>query len=399
MKGSAWKREPQAFEHNWLAETSCLKKELLLRTYKTLQGSEFTLNERGKVRHIHGARMRDRVVRHALCDEVIAPCIKPYIIHNNGASQKRKGLSFARAQFEKDLHNYWLKHGNNGYIAFVDMSKFYDNIRHDKIKELLYPIIPEENWWLLDEILHNMEIDVSYMTDEEYAGCLYRKFNSVAYYETVPKSARTGEKMMKKSVNIGDQLSQDIGVFFPYRLDNYAKIVRGLKFYGRYMDDIYFLCETREEAESIILGLKEQAEKIGLFINEKKTHIAKLSGTFKYLQIKYSLTEKGKVIRRINPKAVTRERRKLKAYKRMFDKGIIPIRDIEQAYKSWMGAFAKLMSKIQVRHMKDLYKSLFGKEISWSKSYSRMAKKSQQNGTGAAISLTKSRHSQRTCRS
>jgi len=367
MKGSSWKREPQIFEHNWLPELCEIKRDLLNHTYKTLPCTEFKLNERGKVRHIHGSRMRDRVVRHALCDNILGPCLKPYLIHNNGASQKGKGLSFAREMFEKDLHNYYLKYGTEGYVGFVDLSKFYDNIRHDRIKQFIYPKIPKDIWWLMDEILATMEIDVSYMTDEEYAFCLQRKFNSVKYYETIPKELRTGQKMMKKSVNIGDQVSQDIGVFFPHRIDNYAKIVRQLRLYGRYMDDIYFICQTKEEAMSVIQGITETAESIGLYVNGRKTHVAKITDEYMYLQIKYRLSKSGKVIKRINPKSVTRERRKLKAYKRKMESGSIPHDDIEQAYKSWMGDHAKLMSKKQVNNMKFLFKQLFGKEPRWKK--------------------------------
>ena len=368
MKGSAWKREPQKFEHNWLEELVALKTELETKTYKTLPGSEFTLNERGKIRHIHGGRMRDRVVRHALCDNILGPCLRPYLIHNNGASQKGKGLSFARKMFERDLHNYYLEHrSNDGYVGFVDISKFYDNIRHDKVKEFLYPKIPEECHWLMDEILKNMEVDVSYMTDEEYSHCITDKFNSVWYYETITPDKRTGEKYMQKSVNIGDQVSQDIGVFFPIRIDNYVKIVRGVKKYGRYMDDMYFIVDSKEEAISLIQGIKERAEEIGLFINEKKTQIVKLSHNFRYLQTKYRLSDTGKVIKRINPTQVTRERRKLKAYRRLLNKEVIKYEDVEQAYKSWMGAYTPIMSKKQIKNMKELFKELFGKEPRWKK--------------------------------
>lgn len=366
LKGSAWKREPLKTEHYWLEELSALKHELETRTYHTSQCSEFILNERGKTRYIHGNRMRDRIVRHALCDNVLIPCLHPYLIYNNGASQKGKGVSFAREMLEKDLHSYYLKHGSNdGYIGLVDLSRFYDNIRHDKIKEFVYPRIPEEYHWLMDEILSSMEIDVSYMSDEEYATCLDTKFNSIEYYDVTTRSMRTGKKMMKKSVNIGDQVSQDIGVFYPHRIDNYVKIVRGVKAYGRYMDDIYFITETREEATSIITGIKDRAGEIGLYVNDKKTHIAKLSDTFKYLQIKYYLTDTGKVVKRINPESVARERRRLKAYKRILDKGIITYDTVEQAYKSWMGAYTRIMSKQQTKNMKTLYKELFGKEPRW----------------------------------
>ena len=91
MKGSAWKEEPQRFEIDFLSEITKLKQEIESREYRTSQGTEFTLNERGKVRHIHGARMRDRVVRHALCDGELSEALRPYLIHNNGASQKGKG--------------------------------------------------------------------------------------------------------------------------------------------------------------------------------------------------------------------------------------------------------------------------------------------------------------------
>lgn len=377
MKDSAWKEEPQHFEADWLSELVSLKHDIESRTYQILPGIEFTLNERGKIRHIHGSRIRDRVARHVLCDNEIDPMISKYLIYNNGASQKGKGLAFARSMFEKDLHNFYLEYGSNdGYIGFVDFSKFYDNIRHDKIKELLYPIISEEARWLVDIILAYFEVDVSYMSDDEYAGCMERKHNSVAYYETVSKEQRTGEKFMAKGVDIGDQFSQSIGVFFPTQIDNYVKIVRGCKRYGRYMDDMYIICKDKAELQSVIDGIREQADALGLFINSKKTRIVKLSGVYKFLQIKYTLSETGRVIRRINPRNVTRERRRLKAYRRLIDAGKMQYADVEQASRSWMGEYSKLMSKKQIDHMKTLYKALFGKELSWKpKSSTRTARK------------------------
>ena len=368
MKGSAWKEEPQRFEMDFLSEITSLKHELEGKTYKTQPGSEFTLNERGKLRYIHGGRMRDRVVRHALCDGVLGPSLKPYLIYNNGASQEGKGITFARDMFERDLHNYWLQYRTNeGYVGFIDLSKFYDNIQHGKVKELVCPKIDGFSGWLFSLILDTFQIDVSYMSDREYETCMEQRFDSVRYHEEVPEELRTGEKFMAKSVDIGDQVSQDIGVFFPTRLDNYAKIVRGVRRYGRYMDDIYIICQTKEELESVIAGIAEQAESLGLFINEKKTRIVKLSGTFRYLQVKYSLSESGKVVKRISPQSVTRERRKLKAYKRQLDKGMMEYPAIEQAYKSWMGSFVPIMSKKQVSNMKQLFKELFGKEPRWKK--------------------------------
>ena len=388
LKGSAWKEEPQRFEIDFLTEIVKLKKEIESREYRTSPGSEFTLNERGKIRHIHGARIRDRVVRHALCDGELADALKPFLIYNNGASQKGKGMTFARKMFARDLHNFWIKYRDNkGYIGFVDFSKFYDNIPHDNIRAMIGPKISDEGRWLLDETLKTFRVDVSYMTDEEYATCMARKFNSVEYYETIPPELKTGEKFMPKSVDIGDQVSQDIGIFYPTPIDNYVKIVRGCKWYGRYMDDMYIICRDKEELKSIIEGIKIEAKAMGLFINESKTRIVRLGDTFRYLQIRYSLTENGRVIQRISQKAVTRERRRLRKYKHMIEKGRMSIDDVEQATRSWMGDYARIMSKQQIIHMKAVYKSLFGKEISWKpQSSSKTVKGSQRSKTGIVSS-------------
>lgn len=370
MKSSAWKEEPQRFEADFLSNLTHLHHALEDHTYKTSPGSEFILNERGKIRHIHGGRMCDRVVRHALCDTVLTPALYPYIIHNNFASQKGKGVDFARKAFERDLHNYWIEHGtNDGWVCFIDFSKYYDNIQHEKAKDIISPKLNDEDAvWLLSEIINNFKIDVSYMTDEEFAECLDKKFNSVEYYETITDDQKTGEKMMAKSVDIGDQVSQNVGVFVPTPIDNYITIVRGFRRYGRYMDDMYLIHHDRKYLKETVSHVMEIAEKYGLFINEKKTHIEKLSGNYIFLKMKYSLSATGKVIRKIAPESVTRERRRLKAYKRLLDDGRITYDTIEQAYKSWMGRYTKFMSKQQRKNLQQLYQELFeGRNPRWKK--------------------------------
>ena len=370
MKDSSWKGEPQKFETDWLSQIVKLRNELANGTYKSTKKGEFVAYERGRARHIHSCVIRDRIIRHNLCDNVIRKAIEPYIIYNNGASQKGKGTSFARKIFERDLHNYWLEHGNNdGYVVIMDFSKFYDNIAHERLREMLSDKVDDLSMWLIDEILSQFRVDVSYMEDDEYQHCMDTIFESMWYYENVGLELRTGEKFMDKSVDIGDQFSQDVGVLYPTRIDNYATIVMGHKHYGRYMDDIYFICDNLDKIHKTIDGITKTAKELGLFINEKKTRICKLSSTFIYLQTKYFLTDKGRVVKRINPKSLTRERRKLKAYKRLLDAGKLEYDTIKNAYKSWYGSYYKIMSKKQRENMNCLYKFLFKEgevqEIGW----------------------------------
>ncbi len=69
---------------------------------------------------------------------------------------------------------------------------------------------------------------------------------------------------------------------------------------------------SKEELEDLLENVCKIAAELGIHINRKKTRIVKISSKYKFLQIKYTLTDTGKVIKRINPDRVTAMRRKLK---------------------------------------------------------------------------------------
>ena len=106
-KGSDWKGSVQRFEMDYLFGLAKIQKELQEETYRFKEGSSFIIRERGKVRKITGEKIDDRIVKHALCDEVINPAIKKYLIHDNGASQVGKGIEFTRRRLEQHLHQYY----------------------------------------------------------------------------------------------------------------------------------------------------------------------------------------------------------------------------------------------------------------------------------------------------
>lgn len=200
------------------------------------------------------------------------------------------------------------------------------------------------------------------MSDEEYATCMEDTFNKLEYRK-VPANLLTGEKWMCKSVNIGDQLSQVIGIYYPYRIDNYVKYVRSQKFYGRYMDDWYIMNPSKEELEDLLVNICRIATELGIHINLKKTRIVKISSTYKFLQVKYSLTKDGKIIKRINPTRVTTMRRKLKKLAIKVQSGDIPYENVENMFRGWMGGYYKLLSRDQRKNLIALYEDLFDKTI------------------------------------
>ena len=81
MKGSDWKPQVQRFNMTYLLELSKMQRDLENMEYEFLPTTNFTLHERGKLRRITGEQVQDRIVKHALCDEVLNPLIEPHLIY------------------------------------------------------------------------------------------------------------------------------------------------------------------------------------------------------------------------------------------------------------------------------------------------------------------------------
>ena len=353
-KGSDWKSQVQNFEMNWLVELSKIQQSLENMTYELLQSNDFTMYERGNIRRITGEQIHDRVVKHALCDEILSPSIERFLIYDNGASIRGKGINFTRRRLLVHLHKFYMEHGSNdGYILLIDFSKYYDNIRHDVLMELFKRYVTNEHaLWLLRKVIDKSKVDVSYMTDEEYENCLNALFNSLLY-QHVDQSLLTGEKFMRKHLNIGDQVAQIAGISYPMPLDNYIKIVKGIKYYGRYMDDSYVIHKDKGFLQKLLMEIIEKAREIGITVNARKTRICKLSQTWRFLQIRYSLSKTGRIIQKINPKRLTVMRRKMKklAYR-------LSAEDFSNWYHSWFRNYYKIMSKRQRDNIEILFNEL-----------------------------------------
>lgn len=354
IASAKWKYQSQKYRRDQLLETALLQQEMIGGKYKPQAGLEFTIHERGKVRHIVSNSVRDKTVYHMVSDLILEPSIHNYVTAENTASQVRKGVALFRKQLVRDLHHYYNTHGsNNGWILLTDFSGYYPNMNHDSCRETLSKFID----------LHG--------------------FNS----DTADTAKRIINQMLNRfgtGIDIGSQPSQEIGIIMPYRIDNYG---RKVSLYGRYTDDIRAISDSKDTLECLLAYIRKEADMIGLIVNEKKTKIQRLNRPFRILQVQYRLTETGKVVQKINPKAIKRERDRLKAYRRLLDRGVLTYNDIETAYKSWLAMHHKIMSYRQIGNINDLYESLFGRRPTW-KRHTRLRWLTARSSTDLAAMVT-----------
>lgn len=353
-RNSDWKPQVQKYEMNLLIELANLKEKINDRKFEISPSSEFILNERGKTRLISGEQICDRIAKSCLCDNELLPSIKKYLIYDNGASLKGKGISFTRKRLDVHLRKYYQQNQScDGYVLLIDFTKYFDNIRHEDFIEIFKKIkIDEDAMWLLEKTLKKSRVDVSYLSDDEYVSCIDDVFNSLEYSH-INKKLLVGDKFMNKHLNIGDVVSQVAGIVYPMKIDNYIKIVKGVKFYGRYMDDSYIIHKDKDYLKQLLAEIKIVAESLGITINMEKTHIYKLSSYWRFLQIQYSLSDTGRIIKKINSKRLTNMRRKLKKLVLVLDEN-----DFENLYNSWFKSYYKIMSKQQRYNINCLYQKL-----------------------------------------
>ena len=212
---------------------------------------------------------------------------------------------------------------------------------------------------MISQTVKQSRVDVSYMDDETFKGAMDSVFNSLDH-QKIDRSRLTGEKYLDKHLNIGDQVSQVAGIAYPTPIDNYIKIVRGVRYYARYMDDSYVVHHDREYLEELWQDIVEQAKKIGITIHPHKTRICKLSDKWRFLQIQYSLTETGRIIKKIHPKRMTTMRRKLKKLA-----PLLPEKEFQNLYQSWFLNHYKMMSRLQRENIEKLYKELTKEAPTW----------------------------------
>ena len=104
------------------------------------------------------------------------------------------------------------------------------------------------------------------------------------------------------------------------------------------MDDFALIDQSKQRLSSLLTEIETCLDGLGLKLNHKKTRIMKMTRSFVFLQVKYTITRSGYIITRPAHSKLVRERRRLKAYRRLVDKGMMTEQAVQESYLSWRGS-------------------------------------------------------------
>lgn len=324
VENVGWKSSTQKYIVQAPLNVYQTRQKLLKGKFKSNGFFEFDLFERGKKRHIRSVKIEERVVQRCLCDHALVPVIESTFVYDNGASIKNKGYHFAMNRMTRHLQYHYRKYGNDGYILLFDFHHFFDNVSHELVKKII-----------ADHFDDQRIIDLTYHFIDNFG---------------------------EIGLGLGSQISQTLALASCNKLDHVIKEKLQVKCYGRYMDDGYLIHPDKEYLKKCMQVIKELCDELGIVLNEKKTHIVKLSHGFTWLKGRFYLTSSGRVIKKIYKRSVTRERRKLKKLKKFYDSGKVTPDDVWCAFQSWRAYAYHFNAYHTIQNMEMLYNKLYGKK-------------------------------------
>ena len=304
-KEVSWKPSIQIFQQNLSIEIIKLLKELYSeKGFRSRGFIEFDICERGKIRHIKSVDIRERIVQRCFCDYYLVPLLTRFLVYDNGASLKGKGVDFSLKRLKKHLVDYYKKYKTNeGWIVLYDFSNYFGSIDHKFLYENVDRLI-------LDDRCKKL------------------------YHHLVDAFGDVG-------LGLGSQVSQISAVAFPTQIDKKIANFISTESSARYMDDGYVIFHKKEDAKKCVSMLIEETSKINININPKKISINKLSRTFIYLKKRFFLNDTGQVVMRLNRNNVYKHKRRVYKLFNLVEQNKLVVEDIELCHKSWYGQVIK----------------------------------------------------------
>ena len=153
-KGKAKRRYVKRFQKNLKKNLLKLQKELISQTYQPCKLKTFPIRD-PKTRKISKSAIRDRIIHHALCNNIV-PLFEKSFIYDSHANQKGKGTLKALERFDRFKRKVSKNNTRECYVLKADIKHYFDEIDHQILINILRKKIIDKNVIaLIEEILEN----------------------------------------------------------------------------------------------------------------------------------------------------------------------------------------------------------------------------------------------------
>lgn len=193
------------------ADLENLHQMLVNKNYKTSAYTTFKIKEPKEREIFRLPYFPDRIMHHAIMN-VLENIFVDCFIAQTYSCVKGRGIHGAANAIKDALRDI----NGTQYCLKLDIKKFYPNIDHDVLKQLLRRKFKDADLiWLLDEIIESTN-----------------------------------------GLPIGNYLSQYFANFYLTYFDHWLKETKAIKYYFRYADDIVILSDNKQYLHAILAEIK-----------------------------------------------------------------------------------------------------------------------------------------------
>lgn len=236
--GKSQKHDVQVFALHLIDNIIELHNDLANRTYSHGTYYNFAISD-PKPRQIHKARVRDRVLHHAIY-RLLHPLYDKLFITDSFSCRINKGTHRAMERFQTLAYKASKNHTRTCWVLKCDIKKFFASIDHPILLQILKKRIADSDIiWLLKSII-----------------------NSFSVYSP------------GKGLPLGNLTSQLFCNVYMNKFDQFVKHKLHAKYYVRYADDFVFLSDDRQQLVNLIPKISEfLSNELKLSLHPKKIFI------------------------------------------------------------------------------------------------------------------------------
>ena len=221
-KGKRKRKDVQVFERSLEDNLFDLHLNLKNKTYQHSNYFAFYVQD-PKLRHIHKARVQDRVVHHLLYKFLYQLFDKTFIF-DSYSCRLNKGTHKGIKRVEYFVRKISKNHTQPCWALKLDIKKFFASIDHQVLLELLKQRIKDSDiLWLLKNVIDSFH-------------------------------SESGEG---KGIPLGNLTSQVFANIYMNELDQYIKHQLKIKYYIRYADDFVILTNSKKSLEKLVEPIAE----------------------------------------------------------------------------------------------------------------------------------------------
>lgn len=239
VRGKRQKTDVQKFGRYLEDNLFDLQKSLQDKTYQHYGYHEFYVRD-PKIRHIHKACVKDRIVHH-LVSKVLEEIFEPTFYVHSYSCRKNKGTHKAVKTLVKMTRKASKNNSSSLFILKCDIKKYFASVDHNILIKLIKKQISDNNFIMLVLII-------------------IKSFNI--------------KNCLDKGMPIGNLTSQFFANIYLDPLDKYVKHNLGVKYYLRYADDFVLLADNKNDLNILLTKIEKYLnDTLKLFLHPNKIEI------------------------------------------------------------------------------------------------------------------------------